>query len=400
MREALSSKAIIATAALVVPMVAVFASKGLAPIFALAGLAAIVSLVLSAAKPAWPPKIYAVLLGAVLVWGFASSLWARQPMDSLRLAGVLTLFVIGGLALMTLARSGNNNFRAGLRRAVILGYVLGLVLLGEELLFDAPLLRLAIPTTEIFYFNQGLTALALLVWPAALALHQDGRNAAAAVLVTAALAVLSMGESGAAFAGLAGGVATALLLRFVPRLGILAVVAAVAGILTAPLVVRALPGTETLRAHYSSALTSLMPRIGIWTYTADRIDERPITGWGLNSSRFFSSDAEKTVRDPNWDISTEALPLHPHNAMLQWWLELGAIGALLFAALAGFLIHGIHKDNGNPWGKAAAYAQVATFLAMASVSYGIWQAWWLSLLWLSMIFTTALLARAPEESRS
>jgi O-antigen ligase len=321
-------------------------------------------------------------------------------MDSLRLAGVLTLFVVGGLALMTLARSGNGTPRAGLRGAVILGYVLGLILLGEELLFDAPLLRLAIPTTEIFYFNQGLTALALLVWPATLALHQDGRNATAAALVAAALAILSLGESGAAFAGLVGGVAAALLLRFVPRLGILAIVAAVAGILTAPLVVRALPSTETLRAHYSSALTSLMPRIGIWTYTADRIDERPLLGWGLNSSRFFSSDAEKTVRDPNWAITTEALPLHPHNAMLQWWLELGAIGALLFAALAGLLIHGVGKGSGGPWGRAVAYAQVATFLAMASVSYGIWQAWWMSLLWLSMIFTTALLARAPDETRS
>jgi exopolysaccharide production protein ExoQ len=395
LRKTLSSKAIIATAALVAPVVAVFASKGLAPIFALAGLAAVVSLARRPEKPAWPPRIYFVLLGAILVWGLASSLWALQPMDSLKLAGVLTLFVVGGLALLTLARTGSGN-PLSLRRAIILGYALGLTLLAEELLLDAPLLRLAIPTTEIFYFNQGLTALALLVWPAALALHQEGRNAAASILIAATLAVLSLGESGAALAGLAGGVVTAVLLRFVPRLAVLAAVTAVAGISTAPLVVRALPSTETLRAHYSSAVTGLMPRIGIWNYTADRIAERPVAGWGLNSSRFFSSEADKSVRDPNWDITIEALPLHPHNAMLQWWLELGAVGALLFAALAGLLVHGIARGGGSPWGKAIANAQVATFLAMASVSYGIWQAWWMALLWLGMIFTTALLAREPE----
>ena len=398
MRIALSPTLVLAAAALVTPIMAVFASKGLSLVFALAAVASILSFVVNGTKPVWPPKAYRVLLGAVLIWGLASSLWALQPPDSLKLAGVLTLVAVGGLALATAARSRDGHDKV-LRGAIVTGYVLGLLLLAEELLADAPLLRLVIPDTALFYFNQGLTALALLVWPAALALHQDGRNTAAVALVAAALAVLSFGESGAAFVGLVGGVVAAVVLRFLPRAGMLATALAVAGILIAPLVVRALPTTETLRAHYSSALTSLMPRIGIWTYTVDRIQERPLFGWGLNSSRFFSSDAEKSVRDPNWEITTEALPLHPHNAMLQWWLELGAVGAILFAALAGLLIHDIGRRRGSPWGKALAIGQAATFLSMASVSYGIWQGWWLAVLWLGMALMIALLSRDLEASR-
>lgn len=78
------------------------------------------------------------------------------------------------------------------------------------------------------------------------------------------------------------------------------------------------------------------------------------------------------------DQSEEALPLHPHNGAIQIWLELGFIGALL----AAFLSFKIIK---NFWGKAHSKKEVAYALGLYSssftmicVSYGLWQSWWLS----------------------
>ena len=63
-------------------------------------------------------------------------------------------------------------------------------------------------------------------------------------------------------------------------------------------------------------------RLLVWGFTADRIEERPVLGWGLNASRAVPGGAKSL------DVSEPALPLHPHNAALQWRLELGILGVL------------------------------------------------------------------------
>jgi O-antigen ligase len=72
--------------------------------------------------------------------------------------------------------------------------------------------------------------------------------------------------------------------------------------------------------------------------------------------------------------------VHPHDAALQLWLELGAAGvaiaALFFARLFGRIAAGVEEDRAM----AAACAGAATaYLTIGALSFGVWQEWWLAL---------------------
>jgi O-antigen ligase len=126
---------------------------------------------------------------------------------------------------------------------------------------------------------------------------------------------------------------------------VLAVVAAVAGLVE----YRARRGAWPVPPPAEMRTEMHLPgshyhRLSIWNFTADRVAERPIVGRGLETSKVIPGNKTRP------DGIDAALPLHPHNAALQMWLELGV------AAAAGCFVS-------------------ATVFAL--ISYGIWQSWWL-----------------------
>jgi O-antigen ligase len=77
------------------------------------------------------------------------------------------------------------------------------------------------------------------------------------------------------------------------------------------------------------------------------------------------------------------LPLHPHDAALQWRLELGLPGGLLCVAiLATVLWRVADSAHTPPPQRALALGCAAAVLTIAMLSFGAWQAWWLSSIWL------------------
>jgi O-antigen ligase len=79
---------------------------------------------------------------------------------------------------------------------------------------------------------------------------------------------------------------------------------------------------------------------------------------------------------------TEGLPLHPHNNVLQITLELGFVGIFLFFLMIQLCIQGIWKLNSNPCYLCMLSGTLLSFLIISSISYGIWQSWWVCTLWL------------------
>jgi hypothetical protein len=55
------------------------------------------------------------------------------------------------------------------------------------------------------------------------------------------------------------------------------------------------------------------------------------------------------------------------------------VGALAFAALLAWLAR---KTAGPPLRQAVSVATLVTAVMVASLSYGIWQGWWVATLWL------------------
>jgi O-antigen ligase len=163
----------------------------------------------------------------------------------------------------------------------------------------------------------------------------------------------------------------------------------VAAIITAPLTFARLERLPGLGETADSFKISAGHRLLIWSFAGDRIAERPVTGWGLDSSRAIPGADDPIRLGETW------LPLHPHNAALQVWLELGAPGAALFALLAAIVWRALASIDWPPLFAAAAGASLTIAFIGCFATYGIWQEWWLGTLSFSL-FLVLVMARVAK----
>ena len=130
-------------------------------------------------------------------------------------------------------------------------------------------------------------------------------------------------------------------------------------------------------------------RLLIWQFAAAKIEERPILGWGFNGSRKIPGGKD------NLDASEAALPLHPHNAAMQWRLELGLLGALFGAGLFVTATVSARRRAKGRIEQAGAVAAITSAFTIAMLSFGIWQSWWMSGLFLVAGFTVLVCRDEP-----
>jgi len=231
----------------------------------------------------------------------------------------------------------------------------------------------------------GSAVLVVTVWPAAALLWRWGARGriAAGVLLAATLAVCArstMDASILAFGlgaiGLgAGALFGALALRICGAL-------LATWLVFCPLIASAL--AHVLRDD--RVPTSWATRLDIWRATIDQIAAHPFFGVGLGAFRKLTQPIE----------TAEGMlqPLHPHNASLQAWFELGFVGVALAAAcLLALTEAGARALGGRTAATASACACLLAGGVIANVSYGLWEEWWVATLFLagSMVAAT----RAP-----
>ncbi len=124
------------------------------------------------------------------------------------------------------------------------------------------------------------------------------------------------------------------------------------------------------------------PRFEIWDYVSRKIYENPIWGHGLEFTKNFK-DFDSQQRYTN--VTTV---LHPHNFILQLWIEFGLCGILVFLTGLGMFLRFLYINlSGNH--RHTALTMLMSFLFVSCFSYGIWQSWWLGLAfvicgWLSL----------------
>ncbi|MFN8377272.1 MAG: O-antigen ligase family protein [Anaerolineae bacterium] len=144
----------------------------------------------------------------------------------------------------------------------------------------------------------------------------------ASALVMAGALALTL-SAGALFLGVPAAFALILILQYGKR-GFLALVA-LAALLAGALVV-ALQSERFSRLANLSSGTSFF-RVRVWQSATQMIADHPITGIGLDQFLYFYRGqyiAPDAWQEP--DLS------HPHNILLDFWLRLGLLGALLLIA--------------------------------------------------------------------
>lgn len=359
--------------------------RGVAALVSAAGLCA-AGLVLSTGRSRLTPRlaVATMLLGGLLLWGTASALWSVNPVRSLVVAARLAGLFAVGLALA--AAAGLVAAPRRLTFLLLIGMALGIGMVAIELATAGGLSSLvsdrAFRPTQL---NQASISFALLVFPATALLISLGHAVFAILLAAVTAATIYELAGTAAKAVLLAGLGVGLLLYRAPRVVAAgALVISTIAVIAAPLTFARLERLSGLGELADSFKISAGHRLLIWSFAGDRIAERPVTGWGLDASRAIPGGDDPIRPRETW------MPLHPHNAALQVWLELGAPGAVLFALLIALVWHALTRIEWPPLFTAAAGGTLTIAFVGCFATYGIWQEWWLGTVSFSLFFVLVM----------
>lgn len=361
--------------AIAAPLCLFLGARGFAPVVGVAGL-----LCIPWARPAREDWRGALILAALVLWAVVSLAWSpapnlRLPHSVKALTRFTALHLMAQLVFSTafvtaLARMD----RAGARKAlgwIAVGFLIAPPLLIEEGLTQARLFQ-ALPALVHQPIRadwlpadlaQGSYVTAVVAWPLGVALWKRGLWPLALALAAFAPLTLLVLRGGAPTIGLVISLPVFGLVFWGrrPAARMLGAVTA-AAMMAAPLVMLA----ADRAGLYAHAKTGLWPswsdRLRIWGFVAERWADHPLRGAGLDASRTFPA----------------AIPLHPHNGTLQLWFELGLPGAVLGSLFWLWLWRRIGEGAARErLHGATAAATAVVYLTISSVSYGLWQEWWL-----------------------
>jgi len=387
----------LAWGAVLLAPIALVSPLAVAPLFALVAVAAIAGAMPALLQAAWPRAGIALFAIAIL-WAGASSLWALQPDLVWRLWISITVSAIGGLALIAVADTLPIVERERVGRFLVIGLVIALTVLTIEAIPRYLGLR---PTPQQWIIthlarrfnpsslNRASTLIALVAWIGAATLARRYGWPRACLLPAWAALVAPAFESLAAVVASMVAAGAALLVAYAGQTTRrLAIASVVVGFTLMPLI----PHWQVFYRYFANRTRdgSVWHRTEIWSFVADRIAERPLLGWGLNAARAVPGGKEL------FEPGVEKLPLHPHNAVLQLWLELGAVGAAIGGAIAILILYAATSPAHARGTRIGMTAAAAAALTIAATAYGLWQGWWMAALWL-----VAALARAcavPERT--
>jgi O-antigen ligase len=377
---------------LVAPALAVAQFRAMAPAVPVALALVILAHIRHHRALPWP-RLGAVLgaASALLGWMLVASLWSPEPSRGIGTALSLGgLVLLGAMAARALEQDSAENI-ARIGTALAIGLGIGIALLafdhGSQNLFRRAVRGFPPWAPPLDWALKPAVSVVAVLVPLLLGVALPRAVKAVLILAGIAVALWLPGESAkiAAVLGLLAAFAAMALPRPMAR-GAAALLGAV--FLAAPLIFAlALPRLPDLSPLQPSA----QHRVMTWDFVVERIAERPLLGWGMEASRAIPGgtdtfppavlDRYGLMRPEEREVFgrdyAHRLPLHPHNAALQVWLELGLVGGVLAAALVVAILLGA----ATPAAIGAAVAGAAT----SQLSFGVWQPWWIATLVLAAV---------------
>lgn len=400
--QSLAGLSLMLVAAAIIPL-GLFVPLGIAP---LAIIAAVLALPLTIRRRVWAriPRMIIVVPLALAGWAAITALWALDPRDALAGAGKQALSSIGGMVVVCAALELDEGWRLRVGRVVVAMVVIAELLLFWEFLSDKGMsfvvqtIKGHQPEVLRGIFGRGATVTALAACAAVAFLWRRGPRWLIPMIITAATGMF-LGDSLSTRMALLAAIATGVTTWLAPRLAGRTIMVAILGLcVLLPVGARHIPDPQYTFQNWQWVPMSSHHRLTIWGFTGARVAERPLLGWGMEASRTMpGADEEVQVwrydregQRTNVGLKEPQLPLHPHNAVLQLWLELGVVGVILFAVMGSWMAVRLSCQP-NRMVAAAGMAALACGLVIATVSYGFWQSWWQATMWLSaaMMVTVA-----------
>lgn len=375
---------IIAFAGFSLPVIGVISPVNIASILVLSLLFSI-PLFWRRRKETRAPFFWYSLL-ALIAYSGISIFWTLNVAETLKI-WLLLVFISGSsyILLQTIGLYAQECRNIGLiMRWLVLGHTIALLLLGMDIMLQpGPLAWLNNTFSRTpFHFeklNRGATVIALTLWPCLLGIrqmvpdHRQHRLLAAAMIVATAAVLLSL-DSLAAVVSLCIGLTVftyaywvGIAVRIVLKLSLLAT------LVLMPVAALFWLDPDRWIALFPDMPASMQHRLYIWKFVAHQSLEHPFFGWGLKSSKYLPG---------GWELvhpGMALLPLHPHNMVLQHWLELGMVGLVIMGSCLMGILAAIGRagDHFARPVRAVYYSVFFAFMAISMTAYGFWQVWWL-----------------------
>jgi exopolysaccharide production protein ExoQ len=395
-----------ASIAFILPIMGFIAPKGITLLAIFASLAGLVIFKIQNRKINFLERPFIILFFIIAFWALITSFWAPNILSASIGSAKLLANLLLGATFFSLLNSVNLIERKLILRSLALGFFIILGLIIVEVLFENSInIFLKNVNTHhlkteglfligAFWLHSPIVVLSLIIWVlCCYSLDKNSINAGYKkstytiiagfflILITASL----IGYITCIVAILIGLIGWFGVFVFRKKALIALGVVITINALALPFLINETDDFEVKITNNIPLPTSAVHRIKIWEFVAEKISERPLLGWGMNSSKHFS-DGKNIVYSASGGYLGESLPLHPHNTILQIWVELGLPGVLIFLCLGYYFFRIIHQAAKPDLVKAIILGQFLTFFVFSSLSFGLWQAWWLCLLWFAVSF--------------
>ena len=396
-----SSFLALSTIAIGVPIVAVLASK-------LVFWPAIIAIVILLLDKNFPETLHRTLksriglsLLGMVIWGGLSCIWSLNPAHSfvgvlrfLLISGAIAILVSCALVLNDLHK---HELRIWMRRAGWMSLVLAFLIVGSVWGFTSLTNgwgEKVILYERLNYFNRTAAVLLAMSWPisAAVARLSGPLEQWAYLLMIGVLCYLL--PSSALFVAFFFGIFTFAVAHASLRMAkIMLLVSFIGYILLIPFLGIIAAELTTSLSTLISSPTSEIHRIKVWAFALEKIFENPLLGYGFDISNQVPGGNSAVVLHTmatGEEIVGPLMPLHPHSAPIQVWLELGTLGLCLFTTFLYLSVSSISSRKSQVTHSAAATATLASCFIMAILSFDLWQGWWLFTLCSTAVLNVAI----------
>jgi O-antigen ligase len=308
---------------------------------------------------------------AFLAWAAASIAWSDVRDTSFYVLVEFSLTVAAAfvLALALPRRTSRDYGGFVLAGAVASACILILV----ELWTGLSLRRALAVQSDPFIFNRPAVTVLTVSLPIVLLLVKRDQLWLGVAVAGLVVATVLQSESGAAMLGLIAGCVAYLVARLSRRLALaLASVGLVAAVATAPVTGEIADRSLSPALHDKLAGSHAEERIAIWKLFGAVVQQEPVKGLGIG----VSPRLHETRVAPRMLADNPNLPAawHPHNAALQVWVELGAVGAALGLLVLLLLVRRLASLP--PALLAHSMALLAAVTGISLIGHGAWQGWW------------------------
>lgn len=345
---------------------------------------------------------------AVLAWAGLSASWSPDPLGALgttaKVAGVLFAGYLSGRLSADAGPVLSSRWRGRLFWTTIVPMaILILIVAIVPIYWGGPNdNRVQLPFIGqrlVSWFNQPAAFFALWSWVVAIAIWPLSRLRAAMIMVGAIALSAATGYI-VGLVAIAAGLA-AWLLSHVLRSAAPWILAGalVVGTFAMPFVAAEFPSYEEIVAKPSDRNPSEMHRLMIWRFTSDHIFQNPYLGWGMDGARHVPGGDERVsltlAGEPK---RLEKLPLHPHDTVLQLWLELGVIGAALYALIGAALYVCLSRLALSALDRGLLTGAVSAAHVMMGASFSIWSNWWLATMAIVAVLGLSVYSRRGDSA--